>query len=415
MASVIAVGEEFLELVLKSGLLTQEELDDALWKHHLRNETAAIPIAQCFVDNAILTKYQAEQLLRGRHRGLIFDNRYRLLYPVGSGGMGDVFAAQEIETNWKVAIKVPNEARRGESAMRTRLQLEAEAGMRLAHPNILRTLEIGTIQDTNGKSHYVVMELVKGISLREMLDIHHPLAVDQVCDIICQAATGLSVAHEANLVHRDVKPENILVRTDGSVKVLDFGLAMLDEDDQEFAMAMILGQDRVGTADFVAPEQSINSYHVDARADIYSLGCTMYFALSKRLLFPTNSIAEKVRAHRKKKPQPVTDFRDDIPPEVAKVLDKMMEKSPKKRYANAQEVVEALTPYAHRREVPFGYNQILRARAKMARRKQAQRASQVSRANEMSQVKGPEMTDTVVPRDTKVEKPSKPKKKKKSE
>lgn len=404
MAAVISVAEEFIDVVLKSGLLTSEQVDDALWKHELRNETAAIPIAQAFVDNGVLTKYQAEQLLRGRHKGLIFEGRYKLLYPVGAGGMGQVFAAQELDTNWKVAVKIPTEARRNETSMRTRLQLEAEAGMRLAHPNILRTLEIGSLSDSEGDSFYVVMELVKGISMRELLDLHHPLPVSQVCDVICQAATGLSVAHAANLVHRDVKPENILIRTDGSVKVLDFGLAMLDEDDQEFAMAMILGQDRVGTADFVAPEQSINSYRVDARADIYSLGCTMYFGLTRRLPFPVRSIAEKVRCHRKRKPKPVTNYRDDIPAEVVAILEKMMAKSPSRRYATAEEVCHALRPFAERLPVSFNYSQMLRARAKLARRKAAERASRASQASEASQVKGPEMTDTVAPRDTKVEK-----------
>ena len=402
MAAVIGQKDEFLEIVIKSGLLTSEEVENAVWKYDLRQQEASIPVAQKFVDEGLLTKFQAEQLLRGRHRGLIFNGRFRLLYPVGSGGMGDVFAAEEIETNWKVAIKVPNAQRRQETAMRTRLQLEAEAGMRLAHPNILRTWELDEVVEPQGSYHYVVMELVKGISMRELLDIHHPLEVGQVCDIICQAAKGLSVAHAANLVHRDIKPENILVRSDGSVKVLDFGLAMLDEDDQEFAMAMILGQDRVGTADFVAPEQSVNSYDVDARADIYSLGATLYFGLTRRLMFPCSSIAEKVRSHRKREPAPITDFRQDVPEAVLKILKKMLAKDPDERYRSAQEVMEVLEPFAERKPVEFKYSAILRARAKLARKKKAQESSRASSG--ISRVKGPEMTDTAVRQDTKVNK-----------
>ena len=159
--------------------------------------------------------------------------------------------------------------------MMTRIQLEAQAGMRLKHPNILRTWSINRMEDEQDDTYYVVMELVKGVSLNELIVLEKSVPVWRACDIVRQAALGLQHAHDAGLVHRDVKPENLLIRSDGSVKMLDFGLAMIDENDEEFVMAVVMGQDRLGTADYVAPEQSINSYKVDHRADLYSLGCTL--------------------------------------------------------------------------------------------------------------------------------------------
>lgn len=402
---VVKQGAEFLQLVERSGLLNEEQIQSALWKYGLRHVAESLPIAQAFVDHHLLTKYQAERLLRGHHRGLLLDHRYKILYPVGAGGMGYVFAAEELDTNWKVAIKMIADDRRGEQAMLSRLKLEAEAGMRLSHPNILRTLSINTTEDAVGALHYVVMELVQGISLREMLDLHHPVEVGQICDVICQAATGLQHAHDKGLVHRDVKPENILIRSDGSVKLLDFGLAMLDENEQEFVMAMILGQDRVGTADFVAPEQSINSYKVDQRADIYSLGCTLYFGLTRSLPFPVASVAEKVRSHRKKRPRPVGELREGVPARVLAVLDKMIAKHPDHRVQTATDVVRYLTPFALRKPVTFDYPRILRARTKLAIRKAAARDASKSGSvtgGSVSQVKGPADADTVVQHETDV-------------
>ena len=317
MAATIAT-DQFVRWIAKSGLLSREELETALWRLQLRDEQDAIEVAKALIDDGLLTRFQAECILRGKTRGLMIDG-YRLLYPLGAGGMGCVYAADEPGTRWQVAIKVVSGDRRDDEGMMTRFQLEAQAGMRLAHPNILRTLAINTAEDVYGKIHYVVMELVKGVNLRELIDIKRRSRSSRPAISSVRPRRDCKLRHEAGLVHRDVKPENLLVRSDGSVKILDFGLAMLDEHDEEFLMAMIFGQDKVGTADFVAPEQSINSYHVDARADIYSLGATLYFALSGRVPFPCPAVVDKIRGHRSKKPDPILKLRPDTPERVVRI------------------------------------------------------------------------------------------------
>ncbi|MDP6445971.1 MAG: serine/threonine-protein kinase [Pirellulaceae bacterium] len=296
--SHLELAEDFVAGLVDSGVVDSDELAYLIWEHDLREMDSAINAAKVLLKKRVITRYQARQILRGRGSSLVVD-RYRLLCPVGSGGMGEVFAAAETDSSWQVAIKLLNEDRRKDQGMRSRFQMEAEAGMRLKHPNILRTIEINPLKDEHGNGFYVVMELVKGVSVRELLALHRPISVGQVCDIIIQAASGLHAAHGAGLVHRDVKPENLLVRTDGSVKVCDFGLALLDENDEEFSMAMIMGQNRLGTADYVAPEQIIDSYNVDRHADIYSLGCVMFHWVTGKSPFRGKATVDTLMRHLK--------------------------------------------------------------------------------------------------------------------
>ena len=128
--------------------------------------------------------------------------------------------------------------------------------------------------------HYVVMELVEGITAQEFVDLRKSILWQEACDIAMQTAVGLQHAHESGLVHRDVKPANLLIEPDGSVKIVDFGLALLDNDEDEFSLAMISGQDCMGTSDYMPPEQFRDARNVDHRADIYSLGCTLYYLIA---------------------------------------------------------------------------------------------------------------------------------------
>jgi len=192
-----------------------------------------------------------------------------------------------------------------------------------------------------------------------------------------QAAEGLDYAHAQGLVHRDIKPENILICADGTVKILDFGLAMVDENDEEFSMAMIFGQNRLGTADYISPEQYLDSYKVDARADIYSLGCTFYFALTGRVPFPFETSAQKLKAHLKKKATPVQELRPDIPRQVAAIVAKLMTKRPENRLQTAREVVRYLRPLAERQPTPFNFRSVLNARMSQAKRKELDKQAKI--------------------------------------
>ncbi len=385
-------AREFLELVVRSGLLDEASCGALATQRGWTRETSAIEAARGLIAARKLTIFQAKQLLKGRWRGLAFDG-FCLLYPLGSGGMGYVYAAEEVKTGWQVAIKVLSDRYRRDIAMLTRIQLEAQAGMRLKHPNILRTWSINRYEDSHGEMYYVVMELVKGVSLNELVALHKQLPVWRACDIVRQAAIGLHHAHEAGLIHRDVKPDNLLIRSDGSVKLLDFGLAMIDEHDEEFALAMIMGQDRLGTADYVAPEQAINSYRVDRRADIYGLGGTLFFALVGRPPFPGDNNVEKIRAHREKPVDPPHLLRRDVPEEVSQLVVKMMAKRPEKRFASALEVAEKLTPFSRREPVEFDFPRIVRARAKWAKRREELRRQQQARRSEATTKARAETTD----------------------
>ena len=397
--SQILHANDFFALLERSRLISREEIDNIIYRLQLAEVTSPRKVAGKLVEAGELTKSQARKLLSGRTHGLKIDE-YRVLYPLGAGGMGYVFAAQSDKDESLVAIKVLADGNRGNTGMLTRLQLEAEAGVRLAHPNILRTFGLHISEDYYGQLHYVVMELVKGVTLRELVALHRPLDIGQVCDIIRQTATGLQHAHEKGLIHRDVKPENLLIRDTGTAKILDFGLAMLDEEDEEFSMAMIVGQDRVGTADFVAPEQAINSYEVDKLADVYSLGCTMYFALAARVPFPDPSIPKKLRGHCREKPTALEEIRPEVPERLAAICRRMMAKHAKNRLST-QRVIDLLEPYAERQSIEFAFDKMLKLRMKYAAKRSDLKSQQPSeRTFKPEPIVPPEQQDTVVQKDT---------------
>ncbi len=370
MAAALAL-DSFLTLLQKSRLLNDAQFAAALKQVRKVEATTAEQAAGALVTERVLTRYQANRLLEGRRRGLFIDD-YKILEILGCGGMGYLYRAEELQTDWEVAIKVLADRFRFDKGRLTRFQLEAEAGLKLSHPNILRTRAIRRTEDIYGVIHYMVMELVKGVSLRELLEIRRrTLYWRQSCDVICQAATGLHYAHQMGLVHRDVKPENLLIRTDGAVKVLDFGLAMIGGSEAEYSLAAILGQNCLGTADYIAPEQSIDSLNVDCRADIYSLGCTFYFLVTGHVPFPAKSNAEKLDGHRNRHARPVQELNPKVPERVAKIIQKMMTKHPEHRFQTADEVREILAPLARRKPIDFDFDGVLAQRAALAERRLA--------------------------------------------
>lgn len=394
--------QDFLLLLKKSRLLDYDDLQDAAVTAAQLNDPSSVDIANTLVEDGYLTRFQADRLLEGNPRGLIIDG-YKLLDVLGCGGMGWVYVAEEIETKWRVALKVLPEEGRNDAGTLARFQLEAQAGLRLNHPNIVRTYKIGRSEDIYGSVHYVVMELVRGVNLFELLMLKKKLDVAQAADIVMQAAEALSYAHEQGLVHRDIKPENLLVCSDGTVKILDFGLAMTDENDEEFSMAMIFGQNRLGTADYISPEQYIDSYKVDHRADVYSLGCTFYFALTGRVPFPFKTTAEKLKGHLKKTPTLISEVRPDIPKRVAAIVHKMMAKRVENRIQTAADVVRYLKPLAQRQAVSFDFRSVLASRLSYAKKRQDDRmkGTSSSRYDSSAPAQQPMRTDN--PRQSTIE------------
>ena len=277
--------------------------------------------ARAVVQAGAITKFQAELILNGHWRKLKVGN-FLLRDILGYGGMGTAYVAADIATRNLVALKLLGEAFRHEPGMRTRFQLEGRCGMQMDHPCLVRTLELGKLEELYGETDFMVMELFPGVTLLEGIHFSGgPLSQDAACDATVQAAQGLSYLHQRGMVHRDVKPDNILIDADGNVKLLDFGLTLADNSihDDEFSLAMIFGHDCLGTADYIPPEQSEDSFQVDQRADIYSLGCTLYAALTAKRPFPMPTRAETVKAHHQL-PRPRAPRRVRYPAGLVAVL-----------------------------------------------------------------------------------------------
>jgi len=370
MATAIAL-DTFLSLLQKSRLLTDGQCAAAQKLVRSVEATSSPQAADALVDAGILTRYQANRLSEGRRRGLFIDD-FKIIELLGCGGMGYLYRAEDLRTGWEVALKVLADRFRFDKGRLTRFQLEAEAGLKLSHPNILRTKAIHRTDDIYGAIHYMVMELVKGVSLRELLEIRRrTLYWRHSCDVICQAATGLHYVHQMGLVHRDIKPENLLIRSDGAVKVLDFGLAMIGGSDAEYSLATILGQNCLGTADYIAPEQSLDSLNVDCRADIYSLGYTFYFLVTGQVPFPVKATAEKLAGHRTGRPPDVRELNPKVPEQIAKIIKKMTAKHPEHRFQTADEVRQILAPLAQRKPIDFDFDAVLTKRATLAEQRLA--------------------------------------------
>jgi uncharacterized protein (TIGR03067 family) len=290
--------------------------------------------------------------------------RYHVLGLVGAGGMGAVYKAEHRLMERCVALKVISPGLVNNPAMVERFRREVKAAARLAHPNIVTAYDA----DQAGDAHFLVMEYVEGQSLDQWVRQNGRLPVAEACEYIRQAALGLQHAFECGMVHRDVKPHNLMLTPAGQVKILDFGLARLvreaaagpgadaasAEPGRAGAAAGGLTQagSVMGTVDFIAPEQAADPRRADVRADVYSLGCTLYYLLAGRVPFPEGTTLDKLTAHCERAPTPLTRLRRDVPAALARVVDRMTAKDPARRYPTPAQAGEALAPFARGSRAP---------------------------------------------------------------
>jgi len=338
-----ATQNKLIHDIQRSGLIEEDDLKSFL-KKAAAERGGALPqdpekLIQIFIDAGKLTDWQAKKLLAGKYKGFRL-GKYKLLGEVGKGGMSAVYLAEHILMRRRVAIKVLPKSRVKDSSYLERFRLEARAVAKLDDPHIVRAFDI----DNEGDTHYIVMEYVDGQDLHRLVSQDGPLDPDTAADYIAQAAIGLAHAHEKNLVHRDIKPANLLVDRSGTVKLLDLGLAKLTEDDQS-SLTLANDENVLGTADYLAPEQALNSHTADHRSDIYSLGCTLYFLLVGRPPFPDGSISERLLKHQVEEPESLLKIRPDLPMSLIEICNKMMSKRPELRYENAEEVAMKLTAW----------------------------------------------------------------------
>ncbi|HEX5272204.1 MAG TPA: serine/threonine-protein kinase, partial [Gemmataceae bacterium] len=267
--------------------------------------------------------------------------RYRVLTLLGAGGMGAVYKAEHLLMKRVVALKVMNRALVGSAGTVDRFRREFRASALLSHPNIVAAYDA----EQAGDVHFLVMEYVEGTDLARRLADRGPLPAAEACDYVRQAARGLQHAHERGMIHRDVKPHNLMLTPDGTIKVLDFGLARLAAESATLVGGMTGQGALLGTVDYLAPEQADDARRADIRSDVYSLGCTLYHLLAGRPPFPQGTVVQKIMAHTNRQPTPLRELRADLPPGLPEVVGRMMAKSPEDRQQTPDEVDASLAPF----------------------------------------------------------------------
>jgi serine/threonine protein kinase len=330
--------DDFLKTVLRSGLLDREQLQAALRAVPQAQRGDSDALADHLVKTGKLSRFQARKLLEGTALGLKL-GPYQVLAPIGRGGMGTVYLARDGRSEQLLALKVlPPKRAREEERVLARFRREMEMCYRVAHPNLAWTYEVGVCQGV----YYIAMEFIPGRSLYGLVSREGPLSVSRAARLFGEVASALEHAHMQGLIHRDLKPSNILVTPNDHAKVLDLGLALM-QGEAPTDRRIVGGQGYVvGTMDYIAPEQADDASKVDARSDIYGLGCTLYFALTGRPPFPGGRTQEKIQRHRTQEPVPIAELNPSVPPGFIDIVRKMMAKHPDDRFASAAAVQEEL-------------------------------------------------------------------------
>jgi serine/threonine protein kinase len=341
----MAVGlEEFVKQLADSGVIAPGKLESFVPPKAQPKD--AQELARQLVQSKQLTKFQVQEIYQGRAKTLILGN-YTILDKIGAGGMGQVFKAEHRRMKRVVAIKTLPKAFLKDGAAVARFQREVEAAAKLSHPNIVAAFDA----DEAGGVNFFVMEYVAGSDLSALVKKCGPLNVAKAVNYILQAARGLDYAHKHGVIHRDIKPANLLLDSEGTVKILDMGLARFDSGSNAATQAELTGSGAVmGTVDYMAPEQALSAKHADARADIYSLGFSLYYLLTGRAAFDGDSLMAKLLAHRE---QPTPTLGADVPEEVQAVFQKMVAKKVEDRFQTMSEVVAALEQCSFSQQTSF--------------------------------------------------------------
>ena len=262
--------------------------------------------------------------------GMILAERYEIISKVGTGGMADVYKARDHKLNRLVAVKVLKPEFRDDKTFIAKFQKEAQAAAGLAHPNIVNVYDVGEDEGVN----FIVMELVEGITLKDYIKKKGKLSVKEATSIAIQVSLGLEAAHNSNIVHRDVKPQNIIISTDGKVKLSDFGIARAVTSNTITSNVMV-------SVHYSSPEQVRGGYS-DKKSDIYSLGITMYEMVTGRVPFDGDTSVAIAIKHLQEEMVPPSKYTPDLPFSLEQIILKCTQKSVDRRYNNLSEVIEDL-------------------------------------------------------------------------
>lgn len=331
-------ADQFAKAVITAGLSSAEEIK-AIWgslpadSRPRDGET----FAKLLIERKKVTQFQAQELLSGSTLPLALGD-YVLLARIGAGGMGQVFKAQHRHMKRLAAIKLLPPALTKDEAAIKRFQREVEAAAKLSHPNIVQTHDAGVQRGV----WYLAMEYVEGCDLSALLAKNGVLSVSQVTNYIQQAAHGLAFAHAEGIIHRDIKPANLFLDKNGTIKILDLGLARIDGAAAAAQEGLTQSGMVMGTVDYMAPEQAFDTRHVDARADIYSLGCTLYRLLTGQNMYEGETLVQKLMGHQSLPIPSLAERLPEAPAELVAIFQRMVAKSPADRYQTMAEVEVAL-------------------------------------------------------------------------
>jgi serine/threonine-protein kinase len=327
---------ELLRNIEKAGILSDRQIDEIRTKLRVGDYPYDTEqLARRLVRDRLLTEYQATRLLKNKPYGLSI-GKYVILEKVGSGSMGRVYKARHQLMGRLVAIKIVAPEIASNARVVARFQREMKMVGRLDHPNVVRAYDA----DQVGPSLYIVMEYVLGQSLSHLQRAHGPLPPMDVVRYAIEAARGLGHAHQQGIVHRDVKPSNLLLGEDGRIRVLDLGLGVLQEADTHASFATADGI-AVGTIDYMSPEQACGR-ELDGRSDLYSLGCAMYQLISGQRPFTGESEVERLGKRINGTPVPIDELVPGLPSGLSQVMSKLLANKPSARYQTAEEVADAL-------------------------------------------------------------------------
>jgi serine/threonine-protein kinase len=361
----IVTVNALIDVLRRVRLLTPEQLGGV---HRMAHDRRTDPrlVARALMQRGWLTVYQVNQLLAGHGEELIL-GPYHIIDRLGQGGQSLVYKARHPEREWVVALKVIRHELLDSSEARQQFLSEMEAMAQLEHPNVVEFWDAGEA----GKTFYCAMEYVEGTDLGKLVRLTGMLSPTQACDYVRQTATGLQHAHERNLIHRDIKPVNLILTSQPAqkvdpflarintqppppqpsiIKILDWGLACLRPPSERLNVPSNGTPTKaiIGTADYLSPEQARNADTADIRSDIYSLGCTFYYLLTGQPPFPGGSLMQKLIQHQQAEPTPVESLNPEVPPALAAVVRRIMAKKPEERFQTPAAVALALAPFGRK-------------------------------------------------------------------
>lgn len=329
--------QQFVTQLDESGVISAVDIA-AFQKSQSPAAESAEDLGKLLVKHKKVTRLQAQLVYQGKGKQLLLGN-YLILKKIGAGGMGDVYLAEHRRMKRQVALKTLPAAMTKDAQSIQRFQREVQAAAKLTHPNIVAAYDA---DEANG-THYFVMEYVKGIDLSAVVKKQGVLKVDVAVDYILQAATGLEYAHEEGIIHRDIKPANLLLDKKGTIKILDMGLARIEDEAHEIPATQLTQDGSVmGTVDYMAPEQAKDTHTADARSDIYSLGCSLYYLLTGESVYSGSTMVNRIMAHQNDPIPSLTGKHILISKDVDAVFQKMVAKKPEDRFQSMQEVIRAI-------------------------------------------------------------------------